>query len=108
MNYLHKAKMDGEALELVLKYPEMMDKFNNDYRVDLFRLYATRLDTEVMNKTQEAAALYNASKDFKLSQSLKVIMEILQVKLSTINRRLHMAREAGLVIKISAEKFGGK
>ena len=108
MTYLNNIDMDRRALELVIKYPEMMDKISNDYRIILYKLYASELDLKGMNKTQEAATLYNMSKDFKLSQSLKVIMDILQVKLSTINRRLHMAREAGLVAKISAEKFGGK
>jgi hypothetical protein len=93
-----------QLLELVTTYPEVVPMLKNEYRVELLKEYANSIDRSLMNKTQEAADLYKTAKAFNITQPLKPMMEILDVKLSTINRRLHMAREAGLVIKISGDQ----
>lgn len=93
-----------QLLELVTTYPEVVPMLKNEYRVELLKEYANSIDRSLMNKTQEAADLYNTAKAFNITQPLKPMMEILDVKLSTVNRRLHMAREAGLVIKISGDQ----
>lgn len=93
-----------KLITLVISYPELATMLKNEYRIELLKAFAESIDRSEMNKTQEVARLYNAAKAFNVTQPLKPIMEILDVKLSTVNRRLHMAREAGLVAKISGNQ----
>lgn len=89
--------MDEETLELVRKYPDLIYKFETAYRQRLARLYISKLDTSMMNKTQETATLYNAIKAFGATRTQSILKVHLGVDMSTVSRRLHMAREAGLI-----------
>lgn len=90
-----------QLIDLVVANPELAPMLKNEYRIELLKAYAEAIDRSGMSKTEEVAKLYNTAKIFNVTQALKPLTEILNVPLSTVNRRLHMAREKGLVTKIS-------
>ena len=103
MNHLRKAKMNSDVAWLVLEYPELAERLDPEYRVELFKFYSVGIDSEPMNKTEEMAALYLLAKKFKVTQPMKPIAEILQISNTTASRRISMARDNGLVLKITKQ-----
>ena len=103
MNHLRKAKMNSDVARLVLEYPELAERLDPEYRVELFKFYSVGIDSEPMNKTEEMAALYLLAKKFKVTQPMKPISEILQISNTTASRRISMARDNGLVPKITKQ-----
>lgn len=92
---------DMDALELVRKHPESIYTFLPEYRQRLCKIHLLQLSTVGLSKTEEAALYYNTAKNFGVKQVQKMIAEILDINFSTFTKRLHMAREAGLIAKKS-------
>ena len=93
--------MDREVLDLVIRYPDLIDHFTAGYREKLLTLWlessnTTNRDT---SKTETTALLYTYAKRFKVSKPQLFLANYLDTKVGTIDRRLFIARQKGLINK---------
>ena len=97
MNYKQQGSIDFHILDVSLNSPEFLDNLTPEYRTHLFKVQSERFDSEMLNKTQEMANLYNLAKQLKVPMAVKSIRDILDLPMTTVERRVYMARHAGLI-----------
>ena len=92
--------MNEEVLELTLKYPGLLDQFNQPYRLELLVLYykLNPIDT-LAKKYVQAADIYNMAHKFKVSSVIRAIQMILDVKRDNANMLVQYAKQKSLITK---------
>lgn len=93
--------MDREALDLVLKHPNLVEHLSKDYRLKLFRLWlesgnVRHTDT---SKVETTALLYINAKKFKIPKPQIFLANYLDTNVGAIDQRLYNARQKGLINK---------
>lgn len=90
--------MNEEVLSLVLKYPELLDKFSQKYRVELFALYY-KLNPPKFNgpKYAQVADIYNTAYKFKVSSVSRAVQTILNIKRDNANMLIGYAKAKNLI-----------
>lgn len=89
--------MNEELLDLVLKYPELMDSLSPSCRKDLFIIYCRREQMEYVPSYVRVADAYNKAKMFKLTSVSKGIQEALGLKKDNTNMQIGYAKDKGLI-----------
>lgn len=91
--------MNEEVLNLVLKYPQLLDNFSQKYRRELFVLYYKRNPLEGVPGYVRVADAYNKAKTFKVSSVSLAIQEIFGLKRDNANMQINYAKNKGLIEK---------
>lgn len=89
--------MNEEVLDLVLKYPNLVDRFDPQYRKELFILYYKRNPLEDVASYIRIADAYNKSKLFKVSSVSQAIQEIFGLRKDNANMQITYAKKKGLI-----------
>lgn len=90
--------MNEEVLDLVMKYPELMEKFGHDYRLELFILHCKKNPPSTYQfKYAQVAEIYNRSKAFKISSISKATQEILNIGEHNATLLAEYAKQKGLL-----------
>ena len=91
--------MNEEVLQLVLKYPELIDKLTVAYRKELLVLYFKLYPVERKASYQRVADVYNKASQFKVTNICKAIQEIFGLKEDNASMQIMYAKKKGLIIK---------
>ena len=90
--------MNEEVLQLVLKYPELINQFSQKYRADLFALYwKLNPSNEDKPKYAQVADIYNMAYKFKVSSISRAIQQALDIKRDNANMMIGYAKAKGLI-----------
>jgi hypothetical protein len=90
--------VNEEVLAVVLKYPELLDKFSQRYRVELFALYY-KLNPPAFQgpKYAQVANIYNMASMFKVSSVSRAVQTILDIKRDNANMLIGYAKAKNLI-----------
>jgi hypothetical protein len=99
--------MNKDVLELVLKYPELLDKFDAKYRKDLMVLYCKNTMVESDKSYLRVAYAYNQAKRFRVAAVSQAIQEIFGMNKDNANMQINYAKKRG-AIKESVKSNHGK
>lgn len=91
--------MNEEILNLVLKHPELIDKFTVAYRKELFVLYHKLNPVTEGASYERVATVYNKAKYFKVSAIRQAIQEIFGFKEDNASMQIMYAKKKGLITK---------
>lgn len=92
--------MDAEVLDLVLKYPALLDKFTEKYRGELFVLYFQKHPVDQrLPKYVQVSEIYNQAYKFKVSSISRAIQSILNLKRDNANMLIGYAKAKNLIDK---------
>lgn len=91
--------VNNEILELVLKYPELIDELSPGYRKELFVLYYRNNPIENVPQYMKIADAYNKAGLFKVSAISQAIQEIFDLKKDNANMHITYAKRKGLIPK---------
>lgn len=89
--------MNEEVLDLVLKYPQLLDQFDHNYRKELFVLYYKRNPISDVASYIRVADAYNKAKLFKVSSISLAIQEIFGLRRDNANMQINYAKSKGLI-----------
>lgn len=89
--------VNNEILDLVLKYPELIDQFSPGYRKELFILYYKNNPIENVPQYMKVADAYNKAAMFKVSSVSKAIQEIFGLRQDNANMNISYAKKKGLI-----------
>jgi hypothetical protein len=99
--------MNKDVLELVLKYPELLDKFDAKYRKDLMVLYCKNTMVESDKSYLRVAYAYNQAKRFRVAAVSQAIQEIFGMNKDNANMQITYAKKRG-AIKESVKSNHGR
>jgi hypothetical protein len=99
--------MNEDVLELVLKYPELLDKFDAKYRKDLMVLYCKNTMVESDKSYLRVAYAYNQAKRFRVAAVSQAIQEIFGMNKDNANMQITYAKKRG-AIKESVKSNHGR
>jgi hypothetical protein len=95
---VRKITMNEEVLKLVMKHPDLLDKFTEKYRGELFVLY---LSQNPIDKTKpkyaQVADIYNQAYKFKVSSVSRAIQQALDLKRDNANMLIGYAKAKNLI-----------
>jgi len=90
--------MNEEILELLQKYPELIEKFEHDYRLELFILHCKNNPPNIYQfKYAQVAEIYKRSEAFKIASISKATQEILNIKKDNATLLAEYAKQKGLL-----------
>jgi hypothetical protein len=90
--------MNEEVMQLALKYPDLLDKFSEKYRGELFVLYYKLNPIEIKGpKYVQVAHVYNTAHMFKVSSVSRAIQAILDIKRDNANMLIGYAKAKNLI-----------
>lgn len=95
--------LHNKLIEIILGDMEASKLFTVEARKNLYLRHISALAAVHKTKTEEIAELYNLSKRFGVAWAVPILSEFLSVPQYVINKRLYLAREKGLVKKVSSK-----
>lgn len=102
-----RTKMNEEMLNLILRYPELIDELSPSYRKELFVLYHKLNPVTEGASYERVAKVYNTAKDFKVSAIRQAIQEIFGLKKDNASMQITYAKNKGLIAQ-SLKTTNGK
>jgi hypothetical protein len=91
--------MNEDVLELVLKHPELIDKFDASYRKDLMVLYCKQNMLDSDKSYLRVADAYNKAKMFKVAAVSQAIQEIFGLNKDNANMQISYAKKRGAIVE---------
>mgnify|MGYP000724980200 CR=1 FL=1 len=92
--------MNEELMNIALRYPELLDKFNERYRAELFALYIEKNPVDkTKKKYAQAADIYNQAYKFKVTSISRVVQQSLGVSKGNANMLINYAKGKNLISK---------
>jgi hypothetical protein len=89
--------MNEEVLELVLKYPQLLDNFDQQYRKELVVTYYRKNPTLAKSSYEKVAEVYNKAMAFKVGFVRQTVQEVLGLKASNASMQIGYAKRKGLI-----------